>query len=143
MSHFVGYHKADEWGPYFEEARRNRSASLDFFTGKPYRADTLIDGRLWIFTGRGRLPTQYELVCSGIMRSITRVERPAQYRRPGRGEGTNIAFDVDYLPEPIDVSNTGWFQRLLAEQQNFSRGLSRISDEGIIAELTKIRAEEH
>jgi hypothetical protein len=142
MSHFVGYHKVDEWGPYFEEARRNHSASLVFFTGRQYRPETLIGGRLWVFTGRG-VPRRYDLVCSGIISNITRVESPPQYRRADRAQGTNIAFDVDYLPEPIDVSSASWFQQLLAEQQNFNHGLSRISDEGIVAELSKIRDEEH
>jgi hypothetical protein len=140
MSDFVGYHKTDEWGPYFENARRNRAASLDFFTAKSYRPETLIGGRLWIFTGRG-LPRHYELVCSGIINSVARAETPAQHRRSSRAQGANIGFDVDYLPEPIDVSSASWFQQLLAEQQNFRHGLSRISDERVVAELTKLRTE--
>lgn len=140
MNHFVGYHKTDEWGPYFEKARQDHAASLDFFTARRYRAETLIGSRLWVFTGKER-PRQYEFVCSGIMNGISRAERPAPHGSSGRAQGTNIAFHVDYLPEPIDVSSASWFQQLLAEQQNFRHGLSRISDERVVAELTKLRTE--
>src|ERR1700730_120291 len=142
MNHFIGYHNADERGPYFRRARNAEARTLKFFTAKQFRTETLVGNRLWIITGKGS-PRLYELVGSGTMRSIERGPRPAEYRRPSHQLGSNITFSVDYLPEPIDVSDSTWFRKLLAEQQNFSRGLNRISSESVIEAFESARAEKN
>lgn len=140
MEDFIGYHKADEWGLYFENARKRRAQELTFFTAKRFRAETLVGNRLWIVTGTGS-PRIYDLVCSGIMKSTARIERPSQYSRSNHDEGLEITFRVDYLPEPIEITDAPWFQQLLADQQNFSRGLNRITDQSVAEALSKLRNE--
>ncbi|WP_426408751.1 HNH endonuclease [Bradyrhizobium ganzhouense] len=142
MSDFIGYHKTEEWGPYFDRARKRRAKELKFFTGKRFRTETLVGNRIWIVTGRGS-PKSYDLVCSGVMKELARSERPSQYSRSSHEDGTEITFQVDYLPDPIDITQYIWFQRLLSSQQNFSRGLNRISDVSIVASLNAIRSDEN
>jgi hypothetical protein len=124
MDHYVAYHKTDERGPYFEQARRNQDRELRFSTKN---RNILAGSRLWVFTGRSS-PRVYELVCSGIIRRIER--------------GTNVndvVFNVDYFPKPIEVTKAGWFQQLMTSQANFARGLSKINGNGAVAALEEMR----
>jgi hypothetical protein len=124
MDHYVAYHKTDERGPYFEHARRHQDRELRFSTKN---RSILVGGRLWVFTGRNT-PRVYELVCSGI---IQRIERD--------NAENEVVFNVDYFPEPIEVTTVGWFQQLMTSQANFARGLSKIGDARAIAALEEIR----
>ncbi len=127
MDHYVAYHKTEERGPYFEQARRNEDRELRFSTRN---SRILIGSRLWVFTGRNK-PRIYELACSGIIRRIESVK-----------EGNEVVFNVDYFPEPIRVTTAEWFQTLMLSQANFARGLSKINVAEAIAALERIRVKD-
>jgi len=129
MNHYIAYHKTDVRGPYFEEARRRQDRELRFTTKKHFRDGTLVGNRLWVITSRAS-PKVYELACSGI---VQRIER-------GSPEN-EVVFNVDYFPEPIDVTRIGWFQTLMTHQSNFRNGLNRITDPGDVSSLEAVRAD--
>jgi hypothetical protein len=124
MDHYVAYHKTDERGPYFEDARRARKRELRFSTNNK---GIVIGSRLWVFTGRNS-PRVYELACSGIVHRVESHDTPSE-----------VVFRVDYFPKPVEVTTLGWFHQLMTSQANFARGLSRIGDVGAIAALEEMR----
>lgn len=126
MDHYVAYHKTDDRGPYFRDARERQERQLRFSTKKNYRDDALVGSRLWVFTGEGK-PRLYDLSCSGIIRKI---ERQLE---------NEVVFDIDFFPEPINVTKVGWFSGLMTSQANFAQGLSRIHDTVAVAALEEIR----
>src|SRR5262249_46246562 len=127
MDHYVAYHKTDERGPYFQDARKRGDRELRFSTKNK---NILVGNRLWVFTGRDS-PRVYELTCSGI---IQRFETS--------NPGNEVVFNVDYFPEPIEVTRESWFEQLMTSQANFARGLSRIDDARAIAALEAIRVQD-
>ncbi|WP_407193817.1 hypothetical protein [Bradyrhizobium sp. STM 3566] len=127
MDHYVAYHKTDERGPYFQDAKSRQDRQLRFSTKNKLRDDALVGSRLWVFTGAGS-PRVYELSCSGIIKKIE------------RGVENEVVFDIDYFPDPIDVTKVGWFQQLMTSHANFARGLSKIGDANVVAALEAIRA---
>lgn len=133
MEHFLGYHKVEDWGPYFPDERSKRSPTRDFFTAKDFPASSLIGNKIWVIEGRG-LPRQYRIVSTGTITNVGPQRRPEAYRRE-REEGLSIQFRVDDFDDPVDVTNYEWFSRLRASLQNFSFGFTRLTDHDAIREI--------
>ncbi len=113
MDHYLGYHNAEEGGPYAHDGR--------FFTAKSFRRETLIGDRLWVVEGRGS-PRQYRIVSTGIINEVSVETRPEKYRTSEKEDGLTIRFEVDEFNDPLDVTSFEWFKKLRLSQQNFSRG---------------------
>jgi len=89
---------------------------------------------LWVFEGSGS-PRRFHLVSHGIISSVKKEVRPSWYRKPDRRFGTRIRFAIEAPTDPVDVTASPWFKKLLRQQQSFRNGVNSISDPKIIAAL--------
>lgn len=137
MQDFVGYHNADELGPY-NDGRPVRKGQIEwFFTAKPYREESIVGSRLWAIEGSG-LPKRYHLVSFGLVTRLSRAKRPAPYK----GFGLRVYFHVNSDIKPAEVTNLPWFKKLKEEQQSFRFGLSRIRNTHVVAALNRLAKNE-
>ena len=102
MDHYLGYHNAEEGGPFAHDGK--------FFTAKSFRPETLLHDRLWVVEGRGT-PRQYRIVSTGIINNVTIEKRPDPYRTSEREDGLTVNFDSDEFNDPLDVTSFDWFKR--------------------------------
>ncbi|WGS25788.1 HNH endonuclease [Bradyrhizobium sp. ISRA464] len=135
--HFVGYHNRDEQGPYLKGDTVRQGDELGFVTAKPFREDTLLNQRLWVFEGVGS-PKRYHLVSSGLIKRLSPWKRPAVYRKRGRQYGKRIHYRVDLTQDAMEVTDLPWFKQLLRQQQSFRNGFNRLSDRNIIRSLEQL-----
>lgn len=135
--HFVGYHNRDEQGPYLKGNTVRKGDELGFVTAKPFREDTLVNQRLWVFEGVGS-PKRYHLVSSGLIERLSPWKRPAVYRKRGHQYGKRIHYGVDVPRDAMEVTDLPWFKQLLRQQQSFRNGFNRLSDRNIIRSLEQL-----
>ncbi len=130
IKHFVAYHNGEKFGRY-RTANGNASREHTFWTAKAFRDETLLRQRLWAFEGVGS-PKRYSLVAAG---TITRIAR-----KKGSSNARVVHFEVDSSTKPLEVTDLGWFKRLLKEQQSFRNGLSRTTNHSAIQALEALVA---
>lgn len=127
MEHFLGYHNAENRGPYFPDEKSKRSTTGKFFTAK-YRPETLIGNKIWVIEGR-KDPRQYRIVSTGTITNVVRERTPEQKN------DLTIDFSVDEFNDPIEVTSFDWFRKLLSSQQDFRYGFTQLSDPNNIKEI--------
>jgi HNH endonuclease len=134
MEHFLGYHNAEDGGPYFPNDKSKRAPTGVFFTAKGFRPDTLIGNKIWVIEGR-EVPRQYRIVSTGTITNAVLEKRPDHYRTSEKEDGLTIEFRVDEFNDPIEVTRYDWFRKLRENQQNFSYGFTRLSDPNNVKEI--------
>jgi hypothetical protein len=131
IRHFVAYHNAEKFGRY--RSAEGASREHTFWTAKAFRDETLLGQRLWAFEGVGS-PKRYSLVAAGTITKIA--------RKKGGSNERVVHFEVASKTQPIEVTDLGWFKKLLIEQQSFRNGLSRTKSHGAIIALEALVAPE-
>jgi hypothetical protein len=134
MEHFLGYHNAEDGGPYFANEKSKRSTTGIFYTAKDFRAETLVGNKIWVIEGR-EAPRQYRIVSTGTITNVALERRPDRYRTSEREDGLTINFRVEEFNDPIEVTGYDWFRRLRERLQNFSYGFTRLTDPNNVNEL--------
>lgn len=125
MDHYLGYHNAEEHGPFAHNGK--------FFTARSFRSETLLNDRIWVIEGRGT-PRQYKIVSTGLITEVVIEKRPTQYRTSEREDGLTIHFTADAFDDPLQVTSLDWFQELKHSLQNF-RSFTRLTNPILVIKL--------
>lgn len=130
MDHVVAYHSERIMGvPLFGRGKPPvRGKDFSFFTSKPQwlaNPSALVGCRLWAFEGSDQNPARYRLAATGVIEKLP---------KKARGELT-VVVRCDQRIEPRDVTKVAWFKRLFQNQNQFSYGLNKLHDRGLIRAL--------
>src|SRR6478752_2523488 len=129
QTQYVAYHSAAVMG---EPYHRDSTGLVSFLTSKPEKTVPRILGNtVWIFSGeRSGKRTAYHLQGNFTPRELAR-----------SGDAWAISGAGNLRPTPLAVTDEPWFLELLAEQANFSLGLSPIRSALVLAKLDSLAAE--
>lgn len=127
MEHYIAYHSV-------ELMRRDYQPSepVVFWSRKPKKALLgAIGARAWIVVGkRTTKRTRYDLVGAYSPKTITNGD-----------DGSLVTGPGVQLQPPVEITDLPWFLELLREQKNFSLGLNRIRNPGVISGLESLMPE--
>jgi hypothetical protein len=126
MQHYIGYHNAEDGGPFLHDGR--------FYTAKSLKPETLVGNRIWVVEGRGT-PRQYRIVSTGQIGEVIAEKRPEKYRTSEKEDGLTIRFDIGEFDDPVDVTSLEWFAKLRNSLANFSWGLTRPTEPSVVKEM--------
>ncbi len=119
--HYIAYNNVQEWGPVVEAG-----PEFSHFTARRLtELEKTLGQDTWVISG--------ESVGGKMAYRLCHVFRPEEIIRSGGGHilrGKGRAF----VPH-ADVTDEGWFGKLLVEQNNFSHGVSEIKDKSVIDAL--------